>query len=209
MSIAAHLWGWLKYVWAKAGLIQEWVNDSHLQRRRADVQKGLKWGWWKSLIFYFFISHSSCSLHLSPPPLSPLLFSLSSPSPPPLPSRARTGSLLLLDGSDWERISLSIELIGNELWWLNESTFQEQSYSNKNDAYLFLSESTILEVLRLCSFSGIFRFVQEDLTLHLESQDCCLRKGDFVVIFPPILHHDPEIFEAPEVSKHPASIAPS
>lgn len=133
----------------------------------------------------------------------------SHPSPPPLPSRARTGSLLLLDGSDWERISLSVELIGNELWWLNESTFQEQSYSNKNDAYLFLSESTILEVLRLCSFSGIFRFVQEDLTLHLESQDCCLRKGDFVVIFPPILHHDPEIFEAPEVSKHPASIAPS
>ncbi|KAG5204883.1 hypothetical protein MJG53_009479 [Ovis ammon polii x Ovis aries] len=65
------------------------------------------------------------------------------------------------------------------------------------DSLVYL-ESTILEVLRLCSFSGIFRFVQEDLTLHLESQDCCLRKGDFVVIFPPILHHDPEIFEAPE-----------
>uniref|UniRef100_A0A4W2I874 25/26-hydroxycholesterol 7alpha-hydroxylase n=1 Tax=Bos indicus x Bos taurus TaxID=30522 RepID=A0A4W2I874_BOBOX len=65
------------------------------------------------------------------------------------------------------------------------------------DSLVYL-ESTILEVLRLCSFSGIFRFVQEDLTLHLESQDCCLRKGDFVVIFPPILHHDPEIFEAPD-----------
>ncbi|CAI9155280.1 unnamed protein product [Rangifer tarandus platyrhynchus] len=65
------------------------------------------------------------------------------------------------------------------------------------DSLVYL-ESTILEVLRLCSFSGIFRFVQEDLTLHLESQDCCLRKGDFVVIFPPVLHHDPEIFEAPD-----------
>ncbi|XP_055287626.1 cytochrome P450 7B1 isoform X1 [Moschus berezovskii] len=65
------------------------------------------------------------------------------------------------------------------------------------DSLVYL-ESTILEVLRLCSFSGIFRFVQEDVTLHLESQDCCLRKGDFVVIFPPILHHDPEIFEAPD-----------
>ncbi|OWK04239.1 hypothetical protein Celaphus_00016281 [Cervus elaphus hippelaphus] len=65
------------------------------------------------------------------------------------------------------------------------------------DSLVYL-ESTVLEVLRLCSFSGIFRFVQEDLTLHLESQDCCLRKGDFVVIFPPILHHDPEIFEAPD-----------
>lgn len=133
--------------------------------------------------------------------LTPLLL-LSHPEPASTPSCCS-------DGSDWERISLSIEVIGNELWWLNESTFQEQLYLNKSDARLFLSESTILEVLRLCSFSGIFRFVQEDLTLHLESQDCCLRKGDFVVIFPPILHHDPEIFEAPDVSKHPASIAPS
>ncbi|KAJ8797056.1 hypothetical protein J1605_001866 [Eschrichtius robustus] len=66
------------------------------------------------------------------------------------------------------------------------------------DSLVYL-ESTILEVLRLCSFSGIFRVVQEDLTLHLESQDCCLRKGDFVGIFPPVLHYDPEIFEAPEI----------
>ncbi|XP_057590887.1 cytochrome P450 7B1 [Hippopotamus amphibius kiboko] len=65
------------------------------------------------------------------------------------------------------------------------------------DSLLYL-ESTILEVLRLCSFSGIFRVAEEDLTLHLGSQDCCLRKGDFVGIFPPILHYDPEIFEAPE-----------
>uniref|UniRef100_A0A8C3WDV1 25/26-hydroxycholesterol 7alpha-hydroxylase n=1 Tax=Catagonus wagneri TaxID=51154 RepID=A0A8C3WDV1_9CETA len=65
------------------------------------------------------------------------------------------------------------------------------------DSLVYL-ESAILESLRLSSFSSTFRFVQEDLTLHLESQDCCLRKGDFIGIFPPILHYDPEIFEAPE-----------
>ncbi|XP_042779770.1 cytochrome P450 7B1 [Panthera leo] len=65
------------------------------------------------------------------------------------------------------------------------------------DSLVYL-ESTILEVLRLCSFSSIFRFVQEDLTIHAEPQDYCLRKGDLVAIFPPALHYDPEIFEAPE-----------
>ncbi|XP_032326104.1 cytochrome P450 7B1 [Camelus ferus] len=65
------------------------------------------------------------------------------------------------------------------------------------DSLIYL-ESTILEALRLCTVSGIFRFVQEDLTLHLETQDYRLRKGDFVGIFPPALHYDPEVFEAPE-----------
>lgn len=69
------------------------------------------------------------------------------------------------------------------------------------DSLVYL-ESTILEVLRLCSFSSIFRFVQDDLTIHSEPQDYCLRKGDLVAIFPPALHYDPEIFEAPEVNTH-------
>uniref|UniRef100_H0XF28 25/26-hydroxycholesterol 7alpha-hydroxylase n=1 Tax=Otolemur garnettii TaxID=30611 RepID=H0XF28_OTOGA len=59
-------------------------------------------------------------------------------------------------------------------------------------------ESTVLEVLRLCSLSGTIRFVQEDLTLDSELKDSCLRKGDFVAIFPAFLHNDPEIFEAPQ-----------
>ncbi|XP_005638074.1 cytochrome P450 7B1 isoform X1 [Canis lupus baileyi] len=59
-------------------------------------------------------------------------------------------------------------------------------------------ESTVLEVLRIRSFSSIIRFVQEDLTLHSETQDYCLRKGDLVALFPPAIHYDPEIFEAPE-----------
>lgn len=59
-------------------------------------------------------------------------------------------------------------------------------------------ESTILEVLRLCSYSTIFREVQEDMNFNSETSSYCLRKGDFVAIFPPILHTDPEVFEAPE-----------
>ncbi|XP_012503371.1 PREDICTED: 25-hydroxycholesterol 7-alpha-hydroxylase [Propithecus coquereli] len=63
---------------------------------------------------------------------------------------------------------------------------------------LICLESTILEALRLCSFSTTIRFVQEDLTLNSEIKDSCVRKGDLVAIFPPVLHVDPEVFEAPE-----------
>uniref|UniRef100_A0A8C6QUY9 25/26-hydroxycholesterol 7alpha-hydroxylase n=1 Tax=Nannospalax galili TaxID=1026970 RepID=A0A8C6QUY9_NANGA len=59
-------------------------------------------------------------------------------------------------------------------------------------------ESTILEALRLSSFSSVFRFVEEDMSLDLEIDKYCLRKGDFVAIFPPVVHCDPEVFEAPE-----------
>ncbi|XP_008055411.2 25-hydroxycholesterol 7-alpha-hydroxylase [Carlito syrichta] len=63
---------------------------------------------------------------------------------------------------------------------------------------LLCLESTILEVLRLCSFSSTIRFVEEDLTLDAEIKDCCVRKGDLVAVCPPVLHGDPEVFEAPE-----------
>ncbi|XP_019520924.1 PREDICTED: 25-hydroxycholesterol 7-alpha-hydroxylase isoform X2 [Hipposideros armiger] len=66
------------------------------------------------------------------------------------------------------------------------------------DSLVYL-ESTILEALRLSSFSSIIRFVEEDLTLPSETGDYLLRKGDLLAIFPPLLHHDPEVFEAPEM----------
>lgn len=65
------------------------------------------------------------------------------------------------------------------------------------DSLIYL-ESTVLEVLRLCSFSSVLRFVKEDMILHLETRDYRLRKGDFIAILPPMSHYDPEIFEAPE-----------
>ncbi|KAG8513897.1 25-hydroxycholesterol 7-alpha-hydroxylase, partial [Galemys pyrenaicus] len=64
------------------------------------------------------------------------------------------------------------------------------------DSLVYL-ESTIKEVLRLCSFSSIMRVVLEEMTLHSETGDYRLRKGDLLAIFPPSLHNDPEIFEAP------------
>lgn len=44
------------------------------------------------------------------------------------------------------------------------------------------------------------RLVQEDFQLELEvGQTVNLRKGDFVALYPPTLHRDPEVFEDPEV----------
>ncbi|GAB1287399.1 Cytochrome P450 7B1 [Apodemus speciosus] len=61
-------------------------------------------------------------------------------------------------------------------------------------------ESAILEVLRLCSYSTVFREVQEDMDFSSESGSYSLRKGDFVTIFPAMIHNDPEVFEAPEMN---------
>ncbi|XP_006150494.1 25-hydroxycholesterol 7-alpha-hydroxylase [Tupaia chinensis] len=63
-------------------------------------------------------------------------------------------------------------------------------------------ESCIFEVLRLCSSSCSFRFVEENLTINSESGAYCVRKGDAVIIFPAALHKDPEVFEAPEKFKY-------
>lgn len=59
-------------------------------------------------------------------------------------------------------------------------------------------ESAILEVLRLCSYSSIIREVQEDMDFSSESRSYRLRKGDFVAVFPPTIHNDPEVFDAPK-----------
>ncbi|XP_063113452.1 cytochrome P450 7B1 isoform X2 [Cavia porcellus] len=59
-------------------------------------------------------------------------------------------------------------------------------------------ESIIFEALRLSSYSSTIRFVEEDFILSSDTGDCSLRKGDLVAIFPPAIHGDPEVFEAPE-----------
>ncbi|XP_068090896.1 cytochrome P450 7B1 isoform X2 [Hyperolius riggenbachi] len=62
--------------------------------------------------------------------------------------------------------------------------------------------SAISESLRLCSASMNIRLVQEDFQLELEDdQTVNLRKGDFVALYPPTLHRDPEVFEDPEKYK--------
>ncbi|KAM5314338.1 cytochrome P450 7B1 [Glossophaga mutica] len=98
----------------------------------------------------------------------------------------------------------AMAMLRDEIDRLQESTGQKRGSGfsihitrEQMDSLVYL-ESAILETLRLCSFSSIMRFVQEDLTLPSETRDYLLRKGDLLAIFPPILHYDPEIFEAPE-----------
>ncbi|XP_056378012.1 cytochrome P450 7B1 isoform X1 [Hyla sarda] len=68
---------------------------------------------------------------------------------------------------------------------------------------LVLLGSAINESLRLCSASMNIRVVQEDFLLELEDgQSVSLRKGDFVALYPPALHRDPEVFEDPEEYKY-------
>ncbi|XP_060678654.1 cytochrome P450 7B1 isoform X1 [Hemiscyllium ocellatum] len=63
--------------------------------------------------------------------------------------------------------------------------------------------SAIKESFRLCSASMNIRTAQEDFTLNLkEGQSIKLRKGDWVVLYPQILHMDPEVYENPEVYKY-------
>ncbi|XP_063307426.1 cytochrome P450 7B1 [Pelobates fuscus] len=68
---------------------------------------------------------------------------------------------------------------------------------------LVLLGSAINESLRLCSASMNIRVVQEDFVLELEGDQAYnLRKGDFVAIYPPTLHKDPEVYDDPEVFKY-------
>lgn len=55
----------------------------------------------------------------------------------------------------------------------------------------------------MCSSSMSMRLVKEDCIIKLEeNQEVSLRKGDWIAIFPPILHMDPEVYEDPKVNIH-------
>ncbi|MEE6463869.1 hypothetical protein FKM82_006083 [Ascaphus truei] len=70
------------------------------------------------------------------------------------------------------------------------------------DSLVYLG-SVIKESFRLCSASMNIRVVQEDFLIELEAnQTVSLRKGDFVALFPPTLHKDPEVYEDPEEFKY-------
>lgn len=98
----------------------------------------------------------------------------------------------------------AMAVLRDEIDHLLQSTGQKQGSGcsihitrEQLDSLVYL-ESAIFEALRLCSFSSIIRFVQEDWTVHSETQDYLIRKGDLVAVFPPLLHYDPEVFDAPE-----------
>lgn len=53
----------------------------------------------------------------------------------------------------------------------------------------------------MCSSSMNVRKIKENFILKLEENcEVCLRKGDLIAIFPPVLHMDPEIYEDPQVT---------
>ncbi|NXW75250.1 CP7B1 hydroxylase, partial [Hirundo rustica] len=63
-------------------------------------------------------------------------------------------------------------------------------------------ESALNESLRMCSSSMNIRISQEDFVLKLEgSQEVVLRKGDWIALYPQILHMDPEVYEDPKEYK--------
>ncbi|XP_038203578.1 cytochrome P450 7B1 isoform X1 [Arvicola amphibius] len=98
----------------------------------------------------------------------------------------------------------AVEALRDEIDSFVQSTGQKKGpglsihFTREQLDSLVCLESTVLEVLRLCSHSTIVRKVEEDMNFNLETSNYCLRKGDFVAVFPPILHMDPEVFEAPE-----------
>lgn len=53
----------------------------------------------------------------------------------------------------------------------------------------------------MSSASMNIRIVKEDFIFKLEgNQEVSLRKEDWVAIYPPILHMDPEVYEDPKVN---------
>lgn len=63
--------------------------------------------------------------------------------------------------------------------------------------------SAVDEAFRLSSSSMIIRSVKEDITLYSKDEPKIkLRKGDWLALYPQILHMDPEVYEDPEVYKY-------
>ncbi|XP_053106559.1 25-hydroxycholesterol 7-alpha-hydroxylase isoform X2 [Hemicordylus capensis] len=102
----------------------------------------------------------------------------------------------------------ALAVVRDEIDHLLQSTGQETGlgYSirltrEQLDNLVYL-ESALNESLRLCSSSMNIRIAKEDFAFKLEgNQEVSLRKGDFIVIYPPILHMDPEVYEDPKKYK--------
>uniref|UniRef100_A0A8C5RF77 Cytochrome P450 family 7 subfamily B member 1 n=1 Tax=Laticauda laticaudata TaxID=8630 RepID=A0A8C5RF77_LATLA len=99
-------------------------------------------------------------------------------------------------------------VVHDEIDHLLQSTGQEKRpgyniyLSREQLDNLVYLESAINESLRMCSSSMNIRQVKENFILKFEeNREVCLRKGDFLAIFPPVLHRDPEIYKDPQTYK--------
>ncbi|XP_043101300.1 cytochrome P450 7A1 [Puntigrus tetrazona] len=64
-------------------------------------------------------------------------------------------------------------------------------------------ESIIEEALRLSSASMMIRVASDDFTLTLDSdQTADVRKGDYIALYPQLIHLDPEIYPSPTEFKY-------
>lgn len=64
-----------------------------------------------------------------------------------------------------------------------------------------IAESIIKEALRLSSASIMIRVASDDFILTLDSgQAAAIRKGDYVALYPRLIHLDPEIYPNPLVN---------
>nr|XP_032659993.1 cytochrome P450 7B1 [Chelonoidis abingdonii] len=102
----------------------------------------------------------------------------------------------------------ALAVVRDEIDHLLQSTGQKKGpgYSiyltrEQLDNLVYL-ESALNESLRMCSSSMNIRISQEDYILKLGgNQEVSLRKGDWIALYPQILHMDPEVYEDPEVYK--------
>ncbi|XP_061456051.1 cytochrome P450 7B1 [Rhineura floridana] len=102
----------------------------------------------------------------------------------------------------------ALAVVRDEIDHLLQSTGQERRPGyhirltrEQLDNLVYL-ESAINESFRLCSSSSNIRIAKEDFILKLEeNQEVNLRKGDWVAIYPPVLHMDPEVYEVPKKYK--------
>lgn len=67
--------------------------------------------------------------------------------------------------------------------------------------WFYVAESIIREALRLSSASIMVRVASDDFILTLDSgQTAAIRKGDYIALYPRLIHLDPDIFPDPLVN---------
>lgn len=67
--------------------------------------------------------------------------------------------------------------------------------------WFYFAESIIKEALRLSSASIMIRVASDNFILTLDSgQTAAIRKGDYIALYPRLIHLDPDIYPNPLVN---------
>lgn len=74
---------------------------------------------------------------------------------------------------------------------------------SKSFFHLIFTDSLVMETFRMGSGVFMIRHNQQDtqFTAASSGKTYKIRAGDKVMMYPPALHNDPEIFDKPEVSR--------